>query len=98
MIHFKEEQTPKKNARRKKDFDMEILEKCDLEKALNAKKKTLDEKTPQKTIYEIIDEKRFNESKVKLPKDSLTEYKTKFNVPQFIPLEAEKNIQQVGLE
>ena len=45
-----------------------------------------------------MDEKYFEESKVKFHKYLSTNFKSEFNVPQFIPLEAEKNIQQVGLE
>ena len=41
--------------------DMEIIEKGTLEKALNVKKKTPDEKNPWKTINEVIDDDYFDE-------------------------------------
>ena len=43
------------------DFDMDILEEGALEKALNVKKKTPDEKNPWKTINEVIDDDYFDE-------------------------------------
>ena len=79
------------------DFDMDILEEGAIEKALNIEKKTLDKKT-WKNINEEIDEKYFDESKLKFPKYFLTEFRTELNVHQFIPLEVKKNIQQVGIE
>ena len=51
-----------------------------------------------KTIYEVIDEKYFDENEVKFHKYFLTECKSELNVPQFVPLKIKKNIQQVGLE
>ena len=45
-----------------------------------------------------MDEKYFDESRVKFHKDFLKKLKLVFNVPQFIPIEIKKKIQQVGLE
>ena len=38
---------------------------------------------PQRKICEVIEEKYFDELKVKLPKYLLTERRTELNVPQF---------------
>ena len=83
--------------RRKNDFSMEILEEFALKKALNIGKKIQTRKTHGK-IYEVMDEKQFEESKVKFHKDLSTKFKSEFNVPQFISLEIKKKIQQVGSE
>ena len=77
---------------------MEILEEGAIEKTLNIKNKTPDEKNPWKNIYEVIEDKYSDESKVKPPKYLLTKCRTELNVTHFIPLEVNKNIQQVGLE
>ena len=48
--------------------------------------------TPWKTIYEIMDEKYFDELKVKYHKDFLMICNSEFKVPQFIPLKTKKKI------
>ena len=80
------------------DIAMEIIEEGDPEKALNAKSKTQYVKQPQRTIYEVIENDYLNESKVKFPIESPIKCRAEFNVPQFIPHDVKKNIQQVGLE
>ena len=45
-----------------------------------------------KTIYEVIYEKYFDESRIKFPKYFLTEYKMEFNVPHLIPLKFKNKI------
>ena len=47
---------------------MEILGEGATEKALNVKKKTQYGKEPQKTMYEVIEDDYFYESKVRFPK------------------------------
>ena len=49
-------------------------------------------------IYVIIDDDYLYESEVKFTKEFLTKFKAEFNIPQFIPHNVKKNIQQVGLE
>ena len=44
-----------------------------------------------------MDEKYFDESRVKFHKDFLTKLKSVFNVPQFVTHKFRKNIQQIGL-
>ena len=88
--------TPEGGDRKNDDFDMDIIEYCALEKALNVKNKTLERKHGY--IYEEIEDYYFNESKVKFPKEFLMKYKMEYNVPQFIPYAVKKNIQQVGLK
>ena len=55
-------------------------------------------KKKRKTIYKVVYEKYFNESRVKKPKYFLTEFKEKFNVTQLITLDIKKKIQQAGLK
>ena len=55
-------------------------------------------KNPQKTIYKFIEDEYIDKSKVKLPKQFLKKCKAEYNVPQFIPHEVKKKIQQNGLE
>ena len=77
---------------------MEIIEKGDIEKALNVEKKNPYGKNPRKTIYEVIKEYYLDKKKLKWPKDFLMKWKAEFNAPQLIPLDAQNKIQRVDFE
>ena len=78
--------------RSKNTYEMEILKFVALEKSIDIKRKTLDGKKKLNTISEVIYENYLKESKPKFPG------KPEYNVPQFIPTENKKNIQDVRLE
>ena len=77
---------------------MEILEEGAQYKALNTEKRTPDGEKLWKTIYRVIYEKDFDETKVKSQKYFITKGKSEFNVPQLLPLKINKRVQQVGIE
>ena len=68
-----------------------------LEKALYVEKKTPYGKKLWKTIYEVIKDDYFDESKLKNLKEFLMKFNTEYNVTQFIPHKVRGNIWQVGI-
>ena len=60
--------------------------------------KNPDEYKPWKTIYEVIEDGHLDESSVNFPEEFLTNCIMEYNVPQFIPLEVKKEIQQVCIK
>ena len=58
--------------------------------------KTLDKN--RRKFYKVIDDEYFKQSDVMFPKEFMLKYKQDFNISHFIPVDARKIIQQIGLE
>ena len=61
-------------------------------------KRGLQVKEITETIYDVIEDDYFDESNVKFSKEFLMKCKAVDNVPQLIPYDVKKKIQQVGLK
>ena len=77
---------------------MEILPEGTLDRALMVMGEKTYAKKHRRKMYEVIDNKYFEQSGVKFFKEFILKWKIEYNVSHFIPVEVKKPIQQVGIE